>query len=629
MAIKASRWLKLFETFIADIRIVSKEVTTAGERGAPLVLWESQRRFIQEIGQGLDDGIHKFFCLKSRQLGVTTVSLAIDVFWLALHPNIIGCLVSDTPKNSNANRLLIENYVKSFPDGYFGDRFKIEKSNRDMLLFSNGARLDLLVAGIKDKGTSWGEGIGYTFAHLTEVAAYGSVEGLKSLEEGFAQQNPDRLFIYESTAKGFNHWRTRWLSGMQDRLTQRSFFVGWWAGDTNRIERKDARFSVYGVLPPQFEEREMIAKVARDYGHKITAEQLAWLRWKGDQAGAEQDLLEQNQPSTADEAFVQTGYSFFQTRMVTEDMKRLDAAAHPYRAYRYEVDGDFFNFTMHEITSEDDLHLCELKVWEEPVDDGQYVIGFDPAYGRNPHKDHHCIQVWRCFADRVVQVAEYVTCDVETKHASWVLFHLCAAYRNCMANVELGGPGQMVMTEFDHLRQLLGSEMNAGKVAAKGWDDAGSNVRWYLYHRPDSFGAGYLANFETTWRTKQMIMHQLRGAYVSREIDMRSISLLKEMSIVVVNDGEIGAPESRNEDAKDDRVFAMALSVRAWLDWVRKDMMAQGLTYEAVMAAASGQTTPVARTVNSIVYGFLRRQEELAEQPAPRGPEWKEKLGLI
>ena len=46
----ANRYLQLFQEFIADIRIVSKEVISDDPRGAPLQLWESQRRFIREVG---------------------------------------------------------------------------------------------------------------------------------------------------------------------------------------------------------------------------------------------------------------------------------------------------------------------------------------------------------------------------------------------------------------------------------------------------------------------------------------------------------------------------------------------------------------------------------------------------
>ena len=628
MAIKASKWLKLFQDFIGDIRISSKESTSQDERGAKLELWESQRRFIQEVGSGLDQDIHKFYCLKSRQLGVTTVSLAIDVFWMALHPNIIGCLVTDTEKNREANRMLLEKYVESFPDGYFGDTFKIVRSNRQMLQFSNGARLDLLVAGTKDKGTSWGEGVGYAFGHLTEVAAYGSAEGLKSLEEGFAQTNPNRLFIYESTAKGFNHWRTRYVDGINDPLTARSFFVGWWAGDTNKIPRKDPRFLQHGLHPPEFEEREMIDQVKELYGHKVTAEQLAWIRWKTESAGAEQALLDQNQPWTAEQAFVQTGYSFFQTRVLTADMKKLEEENIRYKAYRYEVDGDFFNFKMIELKPGiDSPEEIELKVWEEPVENGKYVIGMDPAYGRNDHTDHHVISVWRCFADKVVQVAEYCTADVEAKHAAWVLFHLSSAYVDCLVNPEVGGPGALVLGEFDHLRQLLSLESNAKKVEARGWQDAGAHARMYLYKRPDSMGAGYVIGFATTWSTQSVLMHQLRGCYVSKELEIKSRSLLNEMSLIVVEDGHIGAPESRDENCKDDRVFAMAFAVRAWKDWTQREMMGQGMTYEAVISAQKGEKPSASTTVNRIVFNYLRTMQDQADNPE-EPVTWQSEYGL-
>jgi hypothetical protein len=227
----------------------------------------------------------------------------------------------------------------------------------------------------------------------------------------------------------------------------------------------------------------------------------------------------------------------------------------------------------------------------------------------------------------MVQVAEYVTCEVETKHAAWVLFHLCAAYRNSMANVELGGPGRLVMAEFDHLRQLIGAEMNAAKTAARGWEDAAGNARWYLYHKVDSPGAGYMANFETNWRTKMELLHGYRGVYSSREIVIRSWHLLREMGIVVVNDGDIGAPESSDENMKDDRVFAAALAARAWTDWVRRDMIAQGLTYDVVMKAESGQETRQETAINSIVRNFLRTAEERANAE-PEPPKWKSDLGL-
>jgi hypothetical protein len=626
--LRSGRWLKLFEEFAKDLRITSKESANSEAGGDPLVMWESQRRFLQEVGSGLDNGVHVFNCLKSAQLGVTTISLAIDVFWFALHPNLIGCLVTDDEKKRDANRDLLTKYIESFEDGYFGDSFKIVKNNRTSMHFSNGGRLDLLVAGTKRKGLSWAEGVGYALAHITEIAKYGDVEGIKSLEERFAQQNPHRLYIFESTADGMNHWRTRWYDGLNDPM-QRSFFIGWWSGDTNRIERNDPRFPIYGLHAKSAEEHKNIVDVARLYNHRITPEQLAWYRWKQTKAGAEQGLLDQNQPWTADQSFVMTGYSFFQSRVVGDDIKKLMDDQPLFQGYRYECGDDFFHFSMVKLDPEvDSVENVELKVWEEPHENGVYVIGFDPAYGRNDHKDANAILVWRCYADIMVQVAEYVVAS-DVKHASWVLFHLASAYRNCMINLEIGGPGALVMSEVKHLEQLLKSEMHQKRSEERGWEDAFQNARWYLYHRPDSMGTGYIYNFNTTGRTKAPLMHGFRGAYSSRELVIRSLGLLHEMSIVVVDDGEIGAPESKDAACKDDRVFAAAFSWMAWSEWIRKDMIASGQTYQVVSDSESkSQNEKMKGRMMGIVERFMASAEARAnEEPQP--PKWMRDVGLV
>jgi hypothetical protein len=198
-----------------------------------------------------------------------------------------------------------------------------------------------------------------------------------------------------------------------------------------------------------------------------------------------------------------------------------------------------------------------------------------------------------------------------------------------MVNVEVGGPSKLVMQEFDHLRQLLGSEMMANQTKIKGWEDAAANARWYLYHRPDSTGAGYMYNFETNYRTKGPLMHGMRSAYLCDEIEVKSVKLLNEMSIVIYNDGEIAAPESRDPDKKDDRVFATAFATLAWTDWVRKSMIADGMTYARVMELESGEKSPAGRQIENIVYGFLKRREQEAEEEAERPHQsWLSDQGL-
>src|SRR5947209_564385 len=99
------RWMECFLDFIGSMSISSKELDSA--KPVPLldVLYTAQYRFLEEIAAGLDAGIHDFKCLKSRQLGVSTISLALDVFWASVHDRLQGALITDTDGNHDKFRI--------------------------------------------------------------------------------------------------------------------------------------------------------------------------------------------------------------------------------------------------------------------------------------------------------------------------------------------------------------------------------------------------------------------------------------------------------------------------------------------------------------------------------------------
>lgn len=608
---KEKKWLPLFESFIKELRISSKEIASEDERGAPLNLWTSQRMALEAVCDGMEEGIRNFVFLKSRQLGISTVFLAIDIFWLAVHPGTIGALVTESETNRAIFRETIERYVASFPKGFLGSKFAIKRANKDFVLFSNGSRLDFIVAGTRRK-TNWGEGRGYALVHGTEVASYGSEEGMASFRETLAEQNPNRLFIWESTAKGFNMYREMWQEYGRDEYTKKRTFLGWWSKEINEIPKTDRRFKAYGVTPPDAEERELIEAVQTQYNFKVTPEKLAWYRWRAAEENQGIQAMHQNQPWTAEQAFVMTGFSFFQVRVLQKDMERC--ANTGYLGYRYWLGNDFWAGVCEPITDEIRVNEVQLRVWEEPQEDAEYVIGCDPAYGRNDWKDRSAVSVWRCFADRLVQVAEYADNNVETRQAAWVLAHLAGAYRNCIVNVELtGGPGRAVLSEFENLQQRMRASPTFDEDVAKNknWEDFLQNARWYLYHRPDNFGAGYVKCWETTGRSKFEIMNQLRDNYSTQLIVAQSTPMIEEMLSVVQDGSEIGAPGK----AKDDRVFAMALANRAWIDHMRMGLIAQGKTFDSVMNTGTEQVDFRDKMVNNIIQNFFKNAEADADQP--------------
>lgn len=613
---KERRWLKVFLTFIEQLRIQSKEVSSDDPRGAPLKLWGSQRMFLDEICEGMERGIREFYALKSRQLGCTTISLAIDLFWLAAYPGIVGCLIADTETNRNVFRQTLKRYHESLPEEFIGDDFKIKKNNEDYMLFRSGSRLDMIVAGTKKK--NWGEGRGYTFCHSTETAAYGTPEGISSFRETLAEAHPNRLFIFESTAKGKNTWYRMYQEGLRDTFTKKSFFIGWWSKELNSIARSDQRFRIYGTQPPNKDERELMDAVEKEAGIRVSMEQLAWYRARSADTSTSKNDLDQNQPWIAAQAFVQSGFSYFPMRVLEKLMDVIydQNGGIGFAGYRFWLGDTFAMSRMDPIGEGGSIEDVELRVWEEPVDEGTYVIGCDPAYGRNDWKDRHSVQVFRCFADRLVQVAEYADNRVETYQAAWVLAYLAGVYKNCIVNIELtGGPGRAVFRELDSMRTTMRAEMNRKLREERDWDDFLQNASWYLWHRPDSMGAGYAYHTEMSQRTKGQVLNSFRDSLMYGALIVRSGPLVEEMARVIQDGGEIGAPNQE----KDDRVFAAVLAHMAWNDWVRASMIQRGATYEEVMQSEAGKAQdPKTIVVKHHVANFWRKRvAELEQEPEP------------
>lgn len=622
---KQPKWRKLLGNFIEQLRIVSREESIKpGERGTKVALWNSQRRILDELATGMDQGIRRFYVLKSRQLGSTTVFVILALFWLAMHPKMKGALVVDQEKTRDDFREVIRNIIESIPEEYGAIRIKKGGDNKVFMTFTNGSQLNFLVAGTSGSKEAWGESSGYAFVLLTEIANYGSEAGLANFEEAMSDDNPDRLYVYESTAKGYNHWRQRWLAARDDPYTTRCIFVGWWSKELNVIKTGDPRFIIFGMPPPDERERELIHLVKERYGHEITPEQLAWIRFRMSKAASESSV-NQNQPWVEEQAFVLSGRSYFQTRLVANDLDRMTAT--PYRGYRFWLGADFWSASIEHLQGEGRRKEIELRIWQEPMPEGRYVIGCDPAGGSDEKNDRHAISVWRCYADKLIQVAEYADNIAETRHCAWVLAYLAGIYRNCQIILELGGGyGKAVMVELEHLRELLRADLNRGRQGPnkRDWSDFLDNARWYIYRRPDSPAAnGYIVNFQTTGDLKRQVFSEFRDSHINRYAVINSRPMLEEMMTIVQDGDSIGAPNHQ----KDDRTIASCLANHAWVQEERPGMLMRGETFEAITRAEQGKRG-VGSLVDRIVAEHFRQiQNGVTEQPPER--HWQEQRGLI
>lgn len=610
------QWRACFMDYIGHMTISSKELDSEHPQPLGDILYGAQYRFLDEICEGLDRGVHHFVCLKARQLGISTISLAVDVFWLSIHDRMQGALITDTEANRDKFRILLEQYIESLPRGL---RVGIRAHNRNNLVLNNGSVLDYLVAGTRKVNSSLGRSRALNFVHATEMSSWGSEEGIASLMASLAQKHPHRLYIFESTARGFNLFHDMWASAIRDNMTQKAFFIGWWSKEDYAFKRGSAEFDHYWTGTYDDAEIEMIEQVKQLYGFQISEEQIAWHRFFRTVKITDDDLMRQEYPSTAEEAFVMSGHSFFPIQRVAADLKFIkEMDGGPVKAYDYSLGETFIATQLFPVNAAKD---ADLRIYEEPHPNGVYTMGVDVAYGRSDDKDNHSIQVLRCFGDKAVQVAEYCENDCESYKVAWIMCHLAGAYRNIWINFEVNGPGIAVKDELRHLKQLLMSGAFTNMPNALD-QDVFSAVKWYLYHRPDSLAAGYAYGWKTTQDNKLLILNQMRDAYCLRQLRVRSIPLLDEMGRIVQTGSEI-----RGEGlSKDDRVFACALAVKAWIEWVRGPLIASNQNYDNVMeadrlAAEQPSSTMIGRVVSQFFEEAETRRDRIAEAAAWQGVE--------
>lgn len=305
-------WLSVFDDFMAELTIDLKETGIS-----KLVPYMSQRLFLRELAKGLDEGVHSFTALKARQLGISTIMLPIDLFWLTMYPATQGALVVDEEGNRDNFRKILDRSWQSLPRGI---RVPIKVHNRNQLELANGSTLRYLVAGTRRKG-AMGVGGGYNFVHATECSRYADPEAWASFLAALAEQNPNRLFVYELTARGFNLFRDMWEDA-KEAPDQRALFIGWWAKEIYRLKdgSKLYHHNFDGVLTA--EEEEKISLVKERYGFEIDHEQVAWYRYTTKRLSSEGSYVLQEHPWTEDDAFMMSGKMFFPNKDLTRAMFR-------------------------------------------------------------------------------------------------------------------------------------------------------------------------------------------------------------------------------------------------------------------------------------------------------------------
>jgi hypothetical protein len=574
--------LQKFYKFCSELKIETKE---EGLKKMGTLLG-TQTYVMEEIQKGLQDDIHFFVILKGRQLGITTISLALDLYWQFTHPGWQGTLVADTEENRDMFRSTLGMYIDGLPKEY---KIPLIAHNRNQMVLKNRSRIFYQIAGNKSR---LGQGKAITYLHGTETASWGNEEGLASLIASLAEKNPERLYMFESTAQGFNMFHDMYKTAKTAK-TQRAIFCGWWRNEYYSVDPESSIYKVYwdGKLTP--EEKEWTKDIKKLYNYEINSRQMAWWRWKMLEGIKDEDLMYQEFPPTEDYAFVMTGTSFFSHSRCTDAAKISKKT--DFDCYRYVFGQNFQDTEVIKSTE----RLGTLKIWQEPIDSAYYVIGADPAYGSSDWKDRFCIQIFRVYANGLDQVAEFATSEMNTYQFAWVIAHLAGAYKNSTLNLEVNGPGQAVINELRTLRRQASS---IGGSTGRDLLDVLGSMTNYLWRRNDNLGGpGSSIGFLTTSSTKERMLAYMKDYFERTMMNVYSMDLLEEMKTIVRENGFIGAPGR----AKDDRVIAAALACVAYAEQVQPRLIAQRLTREVSQQMQDKSAEELSTATN--VSNYLKR----------------------
>lgn len=584
-----------FLGFTKALRIDTKELgmVRLGDH-----LMGTQRWVLSALAKGLEDGVRDFTLLKCRQAGISTLCLALDLYWMFRHDGLQGSIVVHDEESRENFRETIQLYYEGLAADW---RRTLVKHNRNLITFDNRSRLRYAVAGTTKRLSSGklGRSAANAYIHATEMSSWSDSEGLASLRNTMAQSNPERLYVWESTARGFNLFFDMWEDAKKS-VTQRAIFVSFWANEFYRAKRGTEIWRAYwgksGKLTGA--ERGWVRDVKMLYDVEITDEMIAWYRWQLHECSGDEAMLMQEHPPTEHHAFIATGSQFFGSIPISDAMKRIKRADPP-DYYRIECKSEFHETEIIGCVP----RMASLRIWEPPAHglQTQYVLGCDPKYGSDETHDTNSCSIWRCYGDKIVQVAEWGDPDVPTYAVAWVMCLLAGYYEPCLVNLEINGPGQAVFDEVLKLRKRAALNLSPQD---RNLYNVTRNIQHYLYKRVDTLsGVPNAFHTQTTFASKTRYMNNFRDYFERGYALPQSDSLVNEMKGIVQEGGAAPAAGSRGTD---DHVSSAALAIHAWHEHLLMKLAMLGITYGRSMERQENNNK-VRYVGESMLSGYLRK----------------------
>ncbi len=473
----------------------------------PFILTGEQRNFI--------NGLEKYNIVeKSRQLGLSVVTVALSLRQCIVYPNSSCLLVSHDQKSCNAIFDKLKQQFNSLPKWLKPEEVA---NNRQEIKLMNGSKITCVCAGNKDLA----RGDTLHLVHLSEFAFWKNQQKqLNSITKALA---PNGRLIIESTANGLNYFHDLYFQAKNNENSYKSFFFNWINGSTlfkdaysQAVETYKARNNNLLQADELDEEELQLLNLG------ATMEQLIWRRLEVANNGLEN--FHQEYPSTDMEAFISTGANVFNNKKIVEREMYIHSSKLKY------------------INKENIKDLPVLLkqhynksffMWDFPKSGEKYYIGCDLSEGVG--QDYSVIEV---FSANGEQVAEFRNNKLKPFQMAEIINELGHYYNKGLLVVEKASGGHSVIEKLRYTHKY----MNMMKY--KTYDAKGKKV--------------VTVGFDTNVKTKGIIINDFVEMFEMGQILINSIKLLEEMKIYEIkSNGSMG----NTGGGHDDTVMATALAL--------------------------------------------------------------------
>ncbi len=306
-------------------------VVDKNKKTVPFFLNDVQKEFLDTLNQAIQDYKEgkiteiSLLILKGRQQGFTTLVTAYQLCCSILNRNFEGFTLADESSNAEA---IFENKAK-FPYSLIPEVLKpTEKyNNRRQLLFSKINSSWAVDTATKNVGRSRT----INFFHGSECAFWR--DGISPIQAALGQAfTKDCIKIYETTANGYNDYKTMWDSGEHINC-----FYPWWKSKEYRLHIHDSTKEAF--LTKIQKNKEWIWERLRwlKDGVGLDIEQLYWY-YKKFKGFIDPDKIKQEYPCTPEEAFLLSGKNAFDIEKI---LMRLAHVPKPIKTgyFTYKYDG--------------------------------------------------------------------------------------------------------------------------------------------------------------------------------------------------------------------------------------------------------------------------------------------------